>query len=115
MQRTAVLNVVGLTKALLGAHTPNLNSFLSRGHVATITPMYPAVGRKVFDIYTWPFSVRTEIKRDLGEFPFPTFWGPAAGVKTPQGEPDAASRWIADSAKWIEQKYAPTLSLVYLP
>jgi len=199
MQRTAVLNVVGLTKGLLGPHTPNINSFLR--HAATITPvfpavtcsaqstyltglnpsghgivgngwynrelaevqfwkqsnhlvhgrkiweeisalepkatcaklfwwynmystadysitprpMYPADGRKVFDIYTWPFPIRAEIKKDLGEFPFPAFWGPAAGVDTPQGTPDAVSRWIAESAKWIETRYSPTLSLVYLP
>ena len=57
----------------------------------------------------------TEIKRDLGEFPFFGFWGPAAGIKTPQGAADAASRWIAESAKWIENKYSPTLNLIYLP
>ncbi len=55
------------------------------------------------------------IKRDLGEFPFATFWGPAAGAHSPQGAPDAASSWIAQSARWIENKYQPTLSLVYLP
>jgi predicted AlkP superfamily pyrophosphatase or phosphodiesterase len=201
MQRTAVLNVVGLTRSVLGSATPQINSFIQRGHLSTITPvlpavtcsaqstyltgsppsghgivgngwynrelaevqfwkqsnhlvrgrkvweeiralepkatcaklfwwynmystadysitprpMYPADGRKVFDIYTWPFSIRTEIKRELGEFPFPTFWGPAAGVKTPQGSPDATTRWIAASAKWIENRYSPTLSLVYLP
>jgi predicted AlkP superfamily pyrophosphatase or phosphodiesterase len=81
----------------------------------TPRPLYPADGRKVFDVYTWPYSVRTEIKRDLGEFPFAGFWGPAAGVQTPQGPADAASRWIAEAAKWIERKYAPTLNLVYLP
>ncbi|MBK7999645.1 MAG: alkaline phosphatase family protein [Verrucomicrobia bacterium] len=81
----------------------------------TPRPMYPADGRKVFDIYTHPMPLRHEIKKDLGEFPFPTFWGPAAGIKSPQGGPDAASRWIANSAKWIEDKHRPTLSLVYLP
>ena len=81
----------------------------------TPRPAYPADGRKVFDIYTGPMSLRQEIKKDLGEFPFPTFWGPAAGIKTPQGGPDAASRWIAESAKWIENKHCPTLSLIYLP
>jgi predicted AlkP superfamily pyrophosphatase or phosphodiesterase len=91
------------------------NMYSSADYSITPRPMYPADGRKVFDIYTSPYSIRTEIKRDLGEFPFPAFWGPAAGVQTPQGPPDAASQWIAASAKWIEEKYHPTLNLVYLP
>ena len=91
------------------------NMYSTADYSITPRPMYPADGRKFFDIYSWPYSIREEIKKDLGEFPFPTFWGPAAGVKTPQGAPDAATRWIAGSAKWIEAKYAPSLSLVYLP
>jgi predicted AlkP superfamily pyrophosphatase or phosphodiesterase len=91
------------------------NMYSTADYSITPRPIYPADGRKVFDIYTWPFSIRTGIKKDLGEFPFSTFWGPAAGVKSPQGSPDAASRWIAESARWIECKYQPTLSLVYLP
>lgn len=81
----------------------------------TPRPMYPADGRKIFDVYAWPYSLRSEIKQDLGEFPFPGFWGPAAGIDTPQGPRDAASRWIAESAKWVERRFAPSLSLVYLP
>ncbi len=81
----------------------------------TPRPMYPADGRKVFDIYAWPYDIRPQIKAALGEFPFPAFWGPAAGRDTPQGAPDAVSRWIAQSARWIEEKFSPTLSLVYLP
>ncbi|MBL9176359.1 MAG: alkaline phosphatase family protein [Verrucomicrobiales bacterium] len=81
----------------------------------TPRPMYPADGRKVFDIQSWPYRIRPEIKRDLGEFPFAGFWGPAAGVKSPQGGPDCATRWIAGSARWIEERHSPTLSLVYLP
>ena len=81
----------------------------------TPRPMYPADGRKVFDVYTWPFSIRTEIKKELGEFPFPTFWGPAAGRQSAQGRPDAASRWIAEAAQWMEDRYQPSLSLIYLP
>ena len=81
----------------------------------TPRPMYPADGRKVFDIYTHPFEIREDTKRDLGAFPFPGFWGPAAGVNTPQGSADCVSRWIGESAKWIERKHSPTLSLVYLP
>ena len=91
------------------------NMYSSADYSITPRPIYPADGRKVFDIYTWPYGIRTDIKKDLGEFPFPTFWGPAAGVDSPQGRPDAATRWIAASAKWIEERYEPSLSLVYLP
>jgi predicted AlkP superfamily pyrophosphatase or phosphodiesterase len=91
------------------------NMYSTADFSITPRPMYPADGRKIFDIYSWPPNIRPEIKRDLGEFPFPAFWGPAAGVDGPHGKADAASRWIAESAKWIEQKYAPTLSLIYLP
>ena len=81
----------------------------------TPRPMYPADGRKFFDIYAWPYSIREEIKHDLGEFPFPAFWGPAAGVDSSRFAADAVSKWIAESAKWIERKHAPTLNLIYLP
>lgn len=90
------------------------NMYSTADYSITPRPMYPADGRKMFDIYSWPYSIRDEIKRDLGAFPFPTFWGPAAGVDTPQGRADAVSKWIAESAKWIENKYSPTLSLTYL-
>jgi predicted AlkP superfamily pyrophosphatase or phosphodiesterase len=201
MRRTAVINVVGLTDALVGEHTPRIREFAARGDKASIEPafpavtctaqstyltgttphahgivgngwynrelaevqfwkqsnhlvhgrklweelrerdpeftcaklfwwynmystadysitprpMYPADGRKVFDIYTNPGSIRSDIQWDLGPFPFPCFWGPAAGVDTPQGPADAVSRWIAEAAKWIENKHHPTLSLIYLP
>jgi predicted AlkP superfamily pyrophosphatase or phosphodiesterase len=91
------------------------NMYSSADYSITPRPAYPADGRKVFDIYTRPANIRPEIKRDLGEFPFAAFWGPAAGVNTPRGAADAASRWIAASAKWIESRYSPTLNLVYLP
>ncbi len=73
----------------------------------TPRPIYPADGRKIFDIHTQPMEMREEIKKDLGPFPFQAFWGPAAGI--------ASSEWIAASAKWVEEKHSPTLSLVYLP
>ena len=74
---------------------------------ATPRPLYPADGRKFFDIHTEPMGMREEIKGDLGSFPFPSFWGPKAGIPS--------SKWIADSAKWIERKERPGLNLVYLP
>lgn len=73
----------------------------------TPRPLYPADGRKVFDVHTQPMDMREELKKDLGPFPFQAFWGPASGI--------ASSEWIAASAKWVEEKHSPTLSLVYLP
>ena len=90
------------------------NMYSSANFSITPRPIYPADGRKVFDIYTWPPNIRSEIKKDLGEFPFPAFWGPAAGTKG-RFAPDQVSKWIAESAKWIEKKHQPTLSLIYLP
>jgi predicted AlkP superfamily pyrophosphatase or phosphodiesterase len=83
------------------------NMYSSADFSITPRPLYPADGRKVFDIHTQPMEMRDELKNDLGPFPFPAFWGPAAGI--------ASSEWIAASAKWVEEKHSPTLSLVYLP
>ncbi len=91
------------------------NMYSSADYSITPRPIYKADGGKIFDIYSWPYSIREEIKRDLGEFPFFGFWGPTAGIKTPQGPADCATRWIAEAAKWIENKFAPTLNLIYLP
>jgi len=91
------------------------NMYSGADYSITPRPIYKADGGKVFDIYSWPYLIRDEIKRDLGEFPFFGFWGPAAGIKTPQGSADCATRWIAESAKWIENKYQPALNLIYLP
>ena len=43
MRRTVVLNVVGLTPALLGEHTPNLKAFASRGATRALREVLPAV------------------------------------------------------------------------
>ncbi len=193
MQRLAVLNVVGLTRSLIGNHTPNIQAFADAGQLSsfkpafpavtctaqstyltglspaehgivangwydrvdaehkfwkqsnhlvrgeklweslradhpdftcakmfwwynmyssadwsvTPRPMYPADGRKFFDVYTQPMDMREQVKADLGEFPFPTFWGPKADIPS--------SQWIAKSAMWVEEKHQPSLNLVYLP
>jgi predicted AlkP superfamily pyrophosphatase or phosphodiesterase len=75
----------------------------------TCTPRSTGRSRRdrFIDIHTGPLTLRPEIKKDLGEFPFPSFWGPAAGIDS--------SRWIAAAARWIEEKHQPTLNLVYLP
>jgi len=43
MQKTVVINVVGLTKRLIGEHTPFIKSFLEQGKSSFITPVLPAV------------------------------------------------------------------------
>ncbi len=43
LQKTVVLNVVGLTPALLGPYTPNITAWADRGKTATIAPVLPAV------------------------------------------------------------------------
>jgi predicted AlkP superfamily pyrophosphatase or phosphodiesterase len=193
MRKTVVLNVVGLSPGLLGPPTPALSAFISKGRLATIAevtpavtctaqatyftgvypdahgivangwyfadecevkfwrqsnklvtapklwdrareidpaftcanyfgwynmyssvdysvtprPMYPADGRKLPDIYTQPAALRDDLQAKLGTFPLFDFWGPRTSIKS--------SRWIADSAKMADQRYNPTLSLVYLP
>ena len=100
----------------LGAEDPNFtcakmfwwyNMYSTADYSVTPRPMYPADGRKFFDVYTHPLGMKEELKKDLGEFPFHTFWGPKAGIES--------SQWIAASAKWIEEKKQPTLNLIYLP
>ena len=43
MNRLAVINVVGLTEALIGEHTPRIAEFRRRGALAQIAPAFPAV------------------------------------------------------------------------
>lgn len=73
----------------------------------TPRPMYPADGRKIPDCYTHPFSLRDELQTKLGTFPLFKFWGPATTIESTQ--------WIANASKYIEEKYSPTLSFIYLP
>lgn len=83
------------------------NMYSSADWSITPRPLYLADGRKVFDIHSRPASLREQIQRDLGRFPFAAFWGPLAGL--------ASSEWIAQAARWVDQRHRPDLSLVYLP
>jgi predicted AlkP superfamily pyrophosphatase or phosphodiesterase len=76
-------------------------------YTVTPRPMYPADGRKLPDVYTAPGNLRDELQSKLGTFPLFSFWGPKAAIES--------TRWIGESAKYVEQKFSPTLSLVYLP
>ncbi len=193
MQKTVVLNVVGLTKNLIGQHTPYLSRWMSEGkqvaiepvlpavtctvqstyltgkypsehgivangwyfrddcevkfwrqsnklvqapkvwdmaraidptftcanmfwwynmystadYEVTPRPMYPADGRKLPDINAKPAELRPQLQETLGQFPLFKFWGPVTSIES--------SQWIADSAKWVDGKHDPTLTLIYLP
>ena len=43
MRKTLVLLIVGLTRRLLGPHTPNLNAFAERGDMRSLKTVVPAV------------------------------------------------------------------------
>ena len=193
MHPTAVINVVGLTKSLLGPDTPHLSAFASDGIVAPIRavtpavtcsaqatfltgllprdhgivgngwyfrelaqvsfwkqanqlvhgekvwetarrrdpsctcakmfwwynmyssadwsvtprPLYPADGRKILDVYSEPVDLRERLNAELGPFPFFSFWGPNADIKS--------SEWIANASALVDRWHSPTLLLVYLP
>ncbi|NET86690.1 MAG: alkaline phosphatase family protein [Kamptonema sp. SIO1D9] len=83
------------------------NMYSSVDYAITPRPMYPADGRKLPDIYTQPADIRPKIQAELGQFPLFNFWGPNTSI--------VSSQWIANSAKWIEERYNPTLTLIYLP
>ena len=57
MKKTVVINVVGLTKRLIGEYTPFIKSFLEKGETSYIEPILPAVTCAVQSTYVtgkWP-------------------------------------------------------------
>lgn len=193
MQKTVVIDIVGLSSSVIGEHTPFIKKYIQKKHLATIAPMLPAVttsvqstyvtgkwpaehgivgngwydredceikfwkqsnklvqtekiwerakaadpaftcakmfwwynmysaadfavtprpnyladGRKLPDCYSHPASLRDELQRELGQFPLFQFWGPGANIKSTQ--------WIADASVYVDKKWDPTLTLIYLP
>lgn len=75
----------------------------------TPKPHYGADGNKAFDILAYPDGLGERLKQRLGPFPFPTFWGPMAGLP--------CSEWIGRCAAEIlaAPEGPPDLTLVYLP
>ena len=73
----------------------------------TPKPHYGADGSKVFGIHGTPDGMAPSLERELGQFPFHSFWGPMAGL--------ACSDWIARAAASVMNEHRPTLTLVYLP
>jgi predicted AlkP superfamily pyrophosphatase or phosphodiesterase len=83
------------------------NMYSSADWSATPRPIYPADGRKVFDIYTAPSDLRDRLVTEFGPFPFFEFWGPRAGIRS--------TEWIAQASAAVDRWYSPTLLLTYLP
>lgn len=57
MTKTVVINVVGLTKRLIGGHTPHIKEFLEKGKSSFIKPVLPAVTCTAQSTYVtgqWP-------------------------------------------------------------
>ena len=73
----------------------------------TPKPHYGADGNKVFSITGRPEGLTDRLERELGPFPFHTFWGPMAGLPCTQ--------WIARCAAAVLRDERPDLTLVYLP
>jgi predicted AlkP superfamily pyrophosphatase or phosphodiesterase len=83
------------------------NMYSSADFSVTPRPMYPADGRKLPDIYSFPAALRDELQGALGQFPLFRFWGPTADIES--------TRWIGRSALHVFERHRPTLTLVYLP
>ncbi len=73
----------------------------------TPKPHYGADGNKAFDVLGTPDGLTERLKAKLGPFPFPTFWGPMAGLP--------CTAWIARCAAEVLREARPELTLVYLP
>lgn len=83
------------------------NMYSSADFSVTPRPNYLSDGRKIPDCYSRPADLRDYLQKELGTFPLFHFWGPGADIRS--------SAWIAKAAMIVEEKYHPTLSLVYLP
>jgi predicted AlkP superfamily pyrophosphatase or phosphodiesterase len=83
------------------------NMYTAADYSVTPRPNYLADGRKMPDCYSHPAELRDELQQKLGQFPLFQFWGPGANIKS--------TDWIAEASMLTDDKYNPTLSLIYLP
>ena len=83
------------------------NMYSSADYSVTPRPNYLADGRKMPDCYAHPAELRDELQNKFGQFPLFQFWGPGANIKSTQ--------WIADASMYTDDRYNPTLTLIYLP
>ena len=83
------------------------NMYSSADYSVTPRPQYAADGRKIPDVYSQPAALRDDLQKELGQFPLFNFWGPNTSI--------VSSQWIANASKWVDEKYDPTLTLIYSP
>jgi predicted AlkP superfamily pyrophosphatase or phosphodiesterase len=83
------------------------NMYSSADYAVTPRPNYLADGRKMPDCYSHPADLRDYLQEKLGQFPLFQFWGPGANIKS--------TRWIANASMLVDDRYDPTLTLIYLP
>ena len=70
----------------------------------TPKPHYGCDGSKVFDILDF---TECDLTKNIGTFPFFSFWGPNAGLPS--------SKWIAEATAVVMREKQPQLTLTYLP
>lgn len=83
------------------------NMYSSADVSVTPRPNYLADGRKIPDCYSHPAGLRDELQKKFGQFPLFQFWGPGANIRSTQ--------WIAEASMHVDNKFNPTLTLIYLP
>ncbi|HEY0705208.1 MAG TPA: nucleotide pyrophosphatase/phosphodiesterase family protein, partial [Polyangia bacterium] len=83
------------------------NMYSSADLSLTPRPQYPADGRKLPDVYSFPPELSTELQARFGTFPLFQFWGPRADL--------TCSSWIVRASQHLFETRKPTLSLVYVP
>lgn len=70
----------------------------------TPKPHYGSDGSKAFGVLD---RTGCDLEMALGPFPFPSFWGPGAGLPS--------TDWIARASARVIARHRPDLTLVYLP
>ena len=103
--RVAVIDVVALSLQMM-EHMPRFSAWAGERSVSSFPPAFPALTCSAQSTYVTGLSPREHAipgngwyNRNMCEI---QFW-------------KQSSQWIADSARWIERKHRPDLSLIYLP
>jgi predicted AlkP superfamily pyrophosphatase or phosphodiesterase len=83
------------------------NMYSANAVAVTPRPAHLADGSLISLTYTQPPELASQLDEELGRFPLFKFWGPDAGI--------GSSEWIARCTESVQRRYAPALTLVYLP